>query len=147
MKITPSEILYFLGFNVPPEGIEVNIKESNLYLEALRAHKVSLDMSAIPKKNLGYIYTETIRMIGEAIDVATIPDSLLRQLDGRLSKLIIACREGESSAGCVTEMDAMEWLSALMESHRTVSSGNKLSEWSKRTCALDDIANTYQRYR
>jgi hypothetical protein len=144
MKLTPSEILYFLGFDVPPEGIEVNLKESNLYLEVLRAHKVSLDLSAIPEENLGCIYTETIRTIAEAIDVTTIPDSLLRQLDGRFSKLIIACREGDSNNSCITAQDAMEWLSALMESHRTTANGNKLNQWGQRTCASNDRVNTYQ---
>jgi hypothetical protein len=143
MKLTPSEILYFLGFDVPPEGIEVNLDETYLYIEALRAHRVSMDMSAIPERNLGYMYTETIRMIGEVIDVATIPDSILRQLDDRISKLILACRDGDSTSSSLTGLDAMEWLSALMESHRTTTKRDGLTEWSKPSSTLSGVANTY----
>lgn len=117
MKMKPCEILQCLGFDVPPEGIEINPDESHLYIEALSAVRVTLDISAIPDSTMEKIYNESIRLIGEAIDVSTIPDALLQDLHSGFSKLILAARNKGSCTRHRLDTDVAEFLFTLVDSN------------------------------
>ena len=123
MKITPHEILYCLGFDVPPEGIEINPAETNLYVESLKALGVTLDAKAIPESVIGNLYTESIRLLGDAIDVSTIPDSLLDNCHSGFAKIVIACQNEELNINRQLDSDVADWLRALVASNLSTMSG------------------------
>jgi hypothetical protein len=114
VKITPHEILHYFGFDVPPEGIEISPNESRLYIEALRALGETVDVSAIPEAALANLYNESMRLIRESIDVSTIPDSLLQDLNDGYTKLVLACRNGESFASRRLDLEVADLLYALV---------------------------------
>jgi hypothetical protein len=55
VNISPIEILHCLGFDVPPEGILVN-------------------------PNDVYLHVESLRLLGDTMNVSAIPDSALQNL-------------------------------------------------------------------
>jgi hypothetical protein len=143
MRITPLEVLYCLGFDVPPEGIEINPNERRFYIEAFRALGKTIDVSAIPEAALVNLYKESTRLVGETIDVSTIPDALFRDLNTGFKKFVLACNNEQPHACRRVDSDVAGWLSALL--------GTNLSIISKQQtiglplgglCILDDAMNT-----
>ncbi|MGD8911300.1 MAG: hypothetical protein PVI97_04670 [Candidatus Thiodiazotropha sp.] len=144
MRITPHEILYCLGLDVPPEGIEVNTNEVRLYIELFRALGETIDVSAIPESALGNLYNEIIRLVGETIDVSTIPDPLLSDLNVGLKKLILACRNKEAYTSRRLDTDMAVWLNGLLDSNHCFINRQHNTEWDPgQLCVLDDHINTY----
>jgi hypothetical protein len=143
MRIAPHEILYCLGFDVPPEGIEINPNEIRLYVEVFRALGATIDVSAIPESALGNLYNESVRLIGETIDVSTIPDPLLSDLNVGYKKLILACRNEEKFASRRLDADMADWLNALLGlNHCIVNRQHNTGLIPGRICVLDDHINT-----
>jgi hypothetical protein len=127
MRLTPFDILCCLGFNMPPDGIEIEPNEARFYVEALCAIGVTLDVSAIPESVLGNLYDESIRMFAEAIDVSTIPDSFLCDLHAGFAKLILACQD--SNASPKLDSDVKDWLCILIELKLGTIYRQRKKEW------------------
>lgn len=118
MRITPYEILLCLGFKVPPEGIDINLNESSLFIDTLCAYRVQMDMSVLSEAHKVNIFKETVRLMEEIIDVKTIPGHLLCDLHAGLQKIIQASQYDESHVGITLDSDMVDWLSALVESNQ-----------------------------
>lgn len=52
MKLSPTEILNLLGFNVPEEGVTINPMDAHLCFEALRMVGGTLNVANIPDEQL-----------------------------------------------------------------------------------------------
>jgi hypothetical protein len=130
MKITPHELLLCLGFDVPPEGIEINPKETCLYVESLRALGVTMDVSSIPESAMSTLYTESIRLIVETFDVSTIPNSLLDDCDAGFAKLIVACQNADLDHGRRLDSDVADWLRLLVASNLSIMHRRYKKEWA-----------------
>jgi hypothetical protein len=120
MKMTPHEILHCLGFDVPPEGVEMSAKETCLYVESLRALGVTMDVSAIPESALTIVYTESVRLIAEAFDVSAIPGSLLDDCHAGFAKLVLACQNAELGEDWRLDSDVADWLRMLVASNLSI---------------------------
>ncbi len=69
MKLTPLEILQYLGINVPPEGLTIN-------------------------PNDAFLYTQFLSVLGKGMTVDSIPDSALVFLDTGLRNIAAQARDG-----------------------------------------------------
>lgn len=65
MKMSPAEILGYLGFDIPDEGITINPHDA-------------------------YLTVSTLRLVGELMDVDQIPHSKLVELNSALKGLFAA---------------------------------------------------------
>ena len=119
MKLAPHEILYHLGFHVPPEGIEIHPNDAHLHAASLRALASTSDASAIPASALSNLYVESLRLLSNAMDISSIHESELRELHAGLASLVETCRGGVPD-DTQPDTSVADWLRALIASNLAV---------------------------
>lgn len=72
MKLTPHEILYLLGFDIPEDGIEINPNDS-------------------------YLHSESLRLLGKTMDVERIEDDDLINAQQVMASMVAAYRNIEAT--------------------------------------------------
>ncbi|MDD2661736.1 MAG: hypothetical protein PHY54_18960 [Methylococcales bacterium] len=70
MRLTPSEILTHLGFDIPEKGIDINPYD-------------------------GFLVTESLHLIGQTMNVAAIPDSDIANMHTGLAGIVAMHRAEE----------------------------------------------------
>ena len=120
MKLAPHEILYHLGFHVPPEGIEIHPNDAHLHAASLRALGSTLDVSAIPASALNNLYIESLRLLSTAMDITSIHESELCELHAGLATLVEACRGEVPGTDGQPDTSVADWLRALIASNLVV---------------------------
>jgi hypothetical protein len=114
VKLTPIEILHCLGFNVPPDGILVNKNEAYMHEESLRLLGKTMNVSSIPDSALRNIYTETIRMLEEVIDVSVMHESDLCKYHAGFADVISIVQNKTLCNEHQPVGDIADWLRALI---------------------------------
>lgn len=117
MKIAPHEILHHLGFQVPPEGIEIHPTDAHLHVASLRALGSTIDVSAIPASALSSLYVESLRLLSKAMDISSIHESELCDLHAGFVSLVETCRGGVPDTDAQPDTSVADWLRALIASN------------------------------
>jgi hypothetical protein len=117
MKLAPHEILHYLGFDVPPEGIEIHPNDIRLHAASLRALGTTIDVSAIPDSALSNLYVESLRLLSAAIDVSSIQESALCDLHTGFARLVEVWRGEEHDMGSQPDASVADWLRELIASN------------------------------
>jgi hypothetical protein len=119
MKLEPHEILHYLGFNVPPEGIEIHPNDVNLHAESLRVLGTTIDVSAIPDSALHRLYVESLHLLRTEIDVSSIKESTLSNPHSGFARLVKA---GKGEQLNISQPDTIiaDWLRGLIASNLAI---------------------------
>lgn len=70
MKLTPIEILNYLGFDIPAEGIDINPHDD-------------------------FLITASLRLVGQTMNVAAIPDADIEDMHAGLAGIVAMQRNEE----------------------------------------------------
>jgi hypothetical protein len=119
MKLAPHQILRYLGFDVPAEGIEIHPREVYLHVESLRVLGTTIDVSAIPDSALSDLCIEYLLLLRTGIDVSSIHESALSDMHAGFVKLIEAWQGEEPDNDILFDASVSDWLRALIASNLT----------------------------
>ncbi|MEJ2424690.1 MAG: hypothetical protein P8101_09535 [Candidatus Thiodiazotropha sp.] len=119
MKLAPHEILQYLGFKIPPEGIEINPSDAFLHAESLRLLGKTLNVAAIAESDLHDFYVESLRLFRAATNTTSFQTPALTEAHTGFVTLVEECL---TEPGLDVQPDAYvaNWLRLLIASNLLV---------------------------